>query len=255
MNLCTNSAHTMRETGGILEIGLDEVSVAGDIDQGDRLKPGKYLKISVIDNGHGISPEIQDRIFEPFFTTKPRGEGTGMGLAVIHGLISDMDGTITVTRGLDQGAAFHVFLPMLEGEQKDTLDEPVSAPKEGCARILFVDDEDGFRQSGKEILEQLGYLVVTATNGLEAHEIFRTASESFDLVITDMAMPKMTGLELVKKIRKENDVIPVILCTGYKDGINGDLQQSIGLCDILLKPILARELTESIPRALEKKAT
>lgn len=255
MNLCTNSAHAMREKGGVLEIGLAEVSVDGDSDTRDRLKPGRYLKISVIDNGHGISPEIQERIFEPFFTTKTRGEGTGMGLAVIHGLISDMGGAITVSSGLEQGAAFHVFLPKLEGEQSGAGDLRLSLPKEGSARILLVDDEEGFSQSGKEILEQLGYVVETAANGFEAYEIFRRTPGSFDLLITDMAMPKMTGLELAKKIRKENDALPIILCTGYKEGINGDLQQSIGLCDILLKPILARELTESIQRALDKRAT
>jgi PAS domain S-box-containing protein len=254
MNLCTNSAHAMRERGGVLEIGLAEVTVDGDNVTIDRLKPGRYLRIDVIDNGHGISPEIQERIFEPFFTTKTRGEGTGMGLAVIHGLISDMGGTITVSSEPGHGAAFQVFLPRFEGELSGDRDLPFSSPEEGCARILFVDDEEGFIQSGREILEQLGYLVVTAANGQEAYEIFRQNPGAFDLVITDMAMPKMTGLELAKKIR-EDAAIPIILCTGYKEGINGDLRQSIGFCDILLKPILASELTESIQRALDKEAT
>jgi PAS domain S-box-containing protein len=253
MNLCTNSAHAMREHGGILEICLDEVEVSGEDGRLDRLAPGRYVKLSVIDNGHGISPEIQERIFEPFFTTKPRGEGTGMGLAVIHGLVSDMGGAITVESSLGQGARFHVFLPELDGEKLVGQASPRHLPKEGRERILFVDDEEGFIRSCQDILEQLGYAVVTAANGLEAYEIFRQEPDSFDLVVTDMAMPKMTGLELAKKVKALNGSIPIILCTGFKEGITEDVKQYAGIYDILLKPVLARELTEAIQKALEMK--
>jgi|GEM_PF-959985 len=253
MNLCTNSAHAMQEHGGMLEIRLDEVQVSEENGQLDRIEPGRYVKLSIVDNGHGISPEIQERIFEPFFTTKSRGEGTGMGLAVIHGLVSEMGGAITVESRLGQGAGFHVFLPKLEGGNLDGRISTPCSPKEGSERILLVDDEEGFVRSGKEILEQLGYEVVTAANGLEAYEIFKKDPAFFDLVVSDMAMPKMTGLELVKMVKRIHANIPVILCTGFKEGINEDVKQYAGLCDILLKPVLARELTEAIQKALAMK--
>ena len=250
MNLSTNSAHAMRERGGVLEIRLDDAEVPGESGL-DRLSPGRYMKLSVIDNGHGISPEIQERIFEPFFTTKTRGEGTGMGLAVIHGLVSDMGGAIGVESRLGQGTGFHVYLPKMEGGNLDGQDAPRRMPKEGSARILLVDDEEGFMRTGQEILEQLGYAVVTAADGLAAFEIFKRNPSHFDLVVSDVAMPKMTGLELTKKIKMMRPAIPVILSTGYKEGIDDAVRQNLDICDILLKPVLARELTEAIQKALE----
>ena len=255
MNLCTNSAHAMRERGGVLEILLDEVPVDGESGRLDRLRPGRYLKLSVIDNGHGISPEIQERIFEPFFTTKTRGEGTGMGLSVIHGLVSDMGGAITVESHPGQGTGFHVFLPKLEGENLDGPDAPRSVPKAGSARILLVDDEEGFVRTAGEILTQLGYEVVTAADGQAAFEIFKEDPAHFDLVVSDVAMPKMTGLELTKKIKMTSPRIPIILSTGYKEGIDDAVKQNLDICDILLKPVLARELTEAIQKALETTTT
>ncbi len=195
-------------------------------------------------------PHMREMVLEMLFR-----EGTGMGLAVIHGLVNDMGGAIRVESRLGQGAGFHVFLPKLEGGNLDGQESPHCLPKEGSERILFVDDEEGFIRSGKEILEQLGYAVVTAANGLEAYEIFRQNPGSFDLVVSDMAMPKMTGLELAKKVKELNGRIPIILCTGFKEGINEDLKQNVGLYDILLKPVLARELTEAIQKALEMKTT
>ncbi|OGR20018.1 MAG: hypothetical protein A2X81_12170 [Desulfobacterales bacterium GWB2_56_26] len=255
MNLCTNSAHAMRQRGGVLEILLAEIVVAGENDGFDRLAPGSYMKLSVIDNGHGISPEIQERIFEPFFTTKTRGEGTGMGLAVIHGLVSDMGGAITVESQPGQGTVFHVFLPKLAGESRDGQGIPRRSLKAGSAEILLVDDEEGFVRTGKEILEQLGYTVVTAADGLTAFRIFKEDPARFDLVVSDVAMPKMTGLELTKKIKMMNPRIPVILTTGFKEGIDDEMKQNLDICAILLKPMLARELTEAIQKALKSKST
>ncbi len=269
MNLCTNSAHAMREKGGMLEIFLDDLKVVTDggcAEPFAGLPPGDYLQLSVVDNGHGISPEIQERIFEPFFTTKPRGEGTGMGLAVIHGLIRDMGGAISVVSRSDEGAAFHVCLPKYAGPGLDHGKGEPTAPAAGSARILLVDDEEGFRSSSREVLEQLGYQVAIAADGLEAYDIFMRRPHFFDLVITDLAMPKMTGLELTRRLKEKNPALPVILCTGHNEGLGEGLHHGLskgagkglnstgadsrGFHAILLKPVLAKELTAAIQGVL-----
>lgn len=255
MNLCTNSSHAMGDRGGVLEIIIDQIVLddSSNLQLRDLL-PGEYIKISVADCGHGIPADIIDRIFEPFFTTKARGEGTGMGLAVIHGIVRDMDGTITVESTLEKGSCFNIFLPNYQGVSKTT-ESPSYLPQKGSGNILFVDDEEGFLLTGKEILESLGYEVTTTTDGLEALKIFKRSTEYFDLVITDHDMPQMTGLNLAKEIRELRDDISIILCTGFSVDIDDSSKESSGISDVIMKPLLGKELAEAVQKKLTNTST
>lgn len=253
MNLCTNSAYAMQPQGGTLLIALDEVEL--EVDQHYRIRDlalGRYMKITVMDNGYGVKPEFIDKIFDPFFTTKPRGEGTGMGLAVIHGIVSDMDGAITVSSSPGEGSSFSVYLPVHIGDS-DVSTSRSMIPLQGSGKILFVDDEKGFLVSGKEILEGLGYEVKTASSGEESLLIFNENPDNFDLVITDLAMAKMTGFKLAEKLKETKSDIPVILCTGFSAGIDQSILDHREINDIVMKPLLAKELTDAIQRVLEIK--
>ncbi len=250
MNLCTNSAHAMEKTGGILEVRLDESTI--DSESGLEyagLKPGGYLRLTVIDTGEGIAKEIMGRIFEPFFTTKPRGEGTGMGLAMVHGIVKDLGGGISVMSEPGKGAVFHVFLPKQEGEAAELLMQH-GVPKPGKGKILFVDDEEGFIVSGSEILEQFGYEVAAARSAPEALGIFKSSPDEFDLVITDMIMPKMTGLELAKQLNEIRSGVPIILCTGFSAYVDDIVLGTSGIREMVMKPLLAGELADVIERVL-----
>lgn len=251
MNLCTNSAHAMQDQGGIIEITLDEVVFDADTNLPAReLEPGRYVKIEVRDQGHGIKPELIDKIFDPFYTTKRRGEGTGMGLAVIHGIVREIGGTITVVSSPGQGATFQVLLPFHCGSLDSAASRSMTL-NQGSGKILFVDDEEGFLLTGKEILESLGYDVVTASSGEESLLLFNENPDMFDLVITDLAMARMTGLKLAEKLTEIKKNIPVILCTGFSTLIDQSPQGQNGICEVIMKPLLAQELTDAIQRALK----
>ncbi len=252
MNLCTNAAHAMKSHGGLLEVTLDEVLLDNEahLSYGE-LVAGAYARLTVSDEGHGIKQEHIERIFEPFFTTKERGEGTGMGLAVIHGIVNDMHGAINVTSRPEIGSIFQVLLPRHHGEPPPST-AVLPMPAKGRGNILFVDDEKGFLTTGKEILEQIGYRVTTAVNGQEALAMFAADTDKFDLVITDLVMPKMTGLDLMQRLRKLQPGIKVILCTGFSDNILSINKGVVGITDIVMKPLLAGELTDAIERALKR---
>ncbi|MCP4024403.1 MAG: response regulator [Desulfobacteraceae bacterium] len=252
MNLCTNSAHAM-EHGGTLEIMLDDVEIDDDIQpEYQGMKPGEYLCLIIKDTGHGIKQEYMERIFEPFFTTKPRGEGTGMGLAMVHGIVTEMGGYIFVDSRTGKGSAFTIHIPVYEGE-------PMAFPaskvplKTGKGNILFVDDENGFLESGTEILQGHGYKVIAALSGEEALSQFESSSVNIDLVVTDMVMPKMTGLELALQVKELKPDMPVILCTGFSSGIGFKAKEDAGISEMVMKPILAHELIGAIERSLKIK--
>ena len=253
MNLCTNAAHAMKSRGGLLEVTLDETILDPDaaLRHGE-IASGPCIRLTVRDEGHGIREEHIERIFEPFFTTKERGEGTGMGLAVIHGIVKDMGGVIDVDSHPDKGSTFQVLLPRHQGVLSPA-EVVLPTPGKGRGVILFVDDEKGFLASGKEILEQIGYEVVTASDAREALTLFAAAPERFDLVITDLVMPRMTGLELIQRLRKMRPDIAVILCSGFSDDIMSINKRSTGIADVVMKPLLAGELTGAIERALNRR--
>jgi PAS domain S-box-containing protein len=256
MNLCTNAAHAMGDTGGVLNVDLSDVDL--DIDAAANfpgLKPGPYVRLTVSDTGHGIDGSILERIFDPFFTTKDKGKGTGMGLAVVHGIVKSYSGAITVYSEPEQGATFHVYFPRSErviGSSTGTGNGGPS-PAGGKEEILFVDDEKQLVNMGKQMLERLGYHVTPCTSSVEAIEAFRAQPQKFDLVITDQTMPNITGLELAKKLMEVRLDIPVILCTGFSEVILKEKNKAVNIRKILMKPIVAHDLAVTIRKVLDKK--
>ena len=251
MNLCTNAGHAMKEKGGIMEVSLTRLSVdqyfAGCHPD---LKPGEFVRLAVGDTGYGIAPEILPKIFEPYFTTKRRGEGTGLGLAVAQGILQAYGGTMTVYSEPGQGAIFHVYLPIIQEEAKPKVDKPESVTGED-ERILLVDDETSIAKMGKRILEQLGYRVETRTSPLDALDLFKTDPDQFDLIITDMTMPHMTGDSLAQELMKIRPDIPVILCTGFSEKMTGEKTKELGIKALIMKPIIRDELAFAIRKAIE----
>ena len=249
MNLCTNAEHAMRETGGTLEVGLDEVEISNENLPSPGLKPGLYLRLSVSDTGNGIPPEIRDRIFEPFFTTKNLGEGTGMGLSVVHGIIANHQGAITVESKLGQGTTFVIFLPRTDAIVESELSR--STPiKRRQARVLFVDDEESLTQLGQRMLHELGYEAIVCENSLKALEVFRTDPFHYDVVITDQTMPNLTGDALARELLNIRPELPIILCTGFSYTMTPEKAISMGIRAYLRKPILTHELAQTIHQIL-----
>jgi PAS domain S-box-containing protein len=254
MNLGSNAAHAMREKGGRLEIGLSEVSL--DEESASRqvdLKPGAYLRLTVKDTGHGMAPDVIARVFEPFFTTKKQGEGVGMGLAVVHGIIKSHGGAITVASRLGKGTTFTIYLPRIIGPPKAKEEAP-QAFAGGTERVLFVDDEDIQVRAMNKLLEHLGYRVVGLSDPGAALELFRRQPEAFDLAIMDQTMPSMAGIDLAREILRVRPGLPVILCTGYSETINEEDALASGISAFMLKPFSVKEIAETIRRVLPGKA-
>ena len=217
------------------------------------MKPGKFIRLMVKDTGCGMTPEATERIFDPFFTTKKVGEGTGMGLSVVHGIIKSHGGTIIVESSPGKGSAFSVFLPAIATEAADQANQ-AQLVITGNERILFVDDEDFQADIGKRMLERLGYRVTTRTKSLEALDLFRQTPDGFDLVITDMTMPDMTGDVLARKLISIRPDIPIIVCTGYSERINPDIVKEIGIKEMALKPVVMKDIAQMIQRVLANNA-
>jgi len=254
MNLGSNAAHAMREKGGVLEIGLTTVSL--DSESASRfigLKPGPYLCLTVRDNGHGMTPDVMERVFEPFFTTKKQGEGSGMGLAVVHGIVKGHEGAITVSSELGKGTEFAIYLPRVTGLRQAER-ETVEPYPTGTERILFVDDEDMQVRAMSKLLEHLGYKAVGLTDPLRALEAFRRHPRAFDMLITDQTMPNMSGGELAAEVLKIRPGLPVIICTGYSETLGEKEALAMGVKGFMLKPFSVREIAEVIRRVLSKKA-
>jgi PAS domain S-box-containing protein len=253
MNLCTNGAHAMGKKGGVLEISVTRDHFKKD----DRMpfpgmKPGNYVTLTVSDTGSGMKPEVLERIFDPFFTTKPHGEGTGLGLSVVHGIVKSHSGFIKVESEPGKGSVFHIYLPKLETQEGPAARERLVA-EGGKECILFVDDEDILVELNNERLTQLGYEVVATTSSLEALEIFKKEPRRFHLVITDYTMPDMTGVDLARRLLKIRNDIPIVLCTGYNDNISPDKANKAGIKGFLLKPQSKTELDLTIRRVLDAK--
>ncbi|MBU2627662.1 MAG: response regulator, partial [Proteobacteria bacterium] len=252
INLCTNAAHAMAEQGGRLEVNLEDIEIdLNTLTQYPSLSFGNYIKLSVSDTGHGIDPDIKDRIFDPYFTTKAMGKGTGMGLAVVHGIVKNHGGEIFVKSVPFKGTVFEIIFPAISKEIiiKDKADKLI--PK-GNERILLVDDEESLVAIGKRMLTRFGYTVETHTNPMEALNQFMQAPDKFDLVITDMTMPEMTGDNLIKEILKIKPGLPVILCTGYSEKITEQSAIQIGAKRYLEKPLNLQELATMVRETLDE---
>lgn len=254
MNLCTNAAHAMHEKGGALDITVSKTSLAeGDPAPVPEMMPGEYVVLEVRDAGPGINPETLERIFDPFFTTKKPGEGTGLGLSVVHGILTSYGGCIAVESEPGKGTVFRLYLPKIV-EQPGPEDQealPVAGGKE-C--LLLVDDEEILVELNKQRLSRLGYEVVATTSSLDALNIFRKEPDKFALVITDQTMPDLTGMDLAAELSKVKTNIPIILCTGNSDSVSLEEVREAGIKALLLKPVAKREMAEAIRRVLDAKS-
>jgi len=253
MNLASNAAYAMRTTGGVLEVHLDEGDITPHrVVAPPLLPPGPYLCLTIRDTGAGMTPEVMAQIFEPFFTTKGPGEGTGLGLAVVYGIITIHGGTITVASTPEEGTTFVIYLPRVAEEPpvRDHLAEPLPT---GTERILFVDDEEALSTLARETLVRLGYDVTVSTSSLDALAAFRATPLGFDLVITDQTMPAMTGETLVRELRRIHPDIPVILCTGYSPLMDAERAAVLGIDAFLPKPVAPETLTHTIRQVLTRR--
>ena len=251
MNLCTNAGYSMRQTGGVLELTIENVELDDTAVIVSELVPGSYLRMTVSDTGIGMDSEVLKRIFEPYFTTKPKGEGTGLGLAVIHGIVASYGGTIKVNSGVGKGSTFRIYLPSVSATVSQQTFSAHSTVARGIERILFVDDEPTITQMAQSMLEPLGYSVVSLTSSLEALELFRAQQDEFDLVISDMTMPQMTGIELAREIRKTGSKVPMVLCTGFSELVPEDTED-LGIEELMVKPILKKDMAKAIRRVLDR---
>jgi len=255
INLCTNAAHSMEKKGGTLELVLEnEILESGFISQITEPQQEYYIKLSVKDTGQGIEPHLLSNIFEPYYTTKSRGKGTGMGLALVHGIVHSHGGEITVESNVGKGTCFTVHLPLVDEkvESSDTATESTTYPG-GKERILCVDDEPALVDLMQSMLGSLDYQVIGFTNSIEAIAAFRNSPQDFDLVITDQTMPNMTGKELAKEILELRPDIHIILCTGFSDQINEYQAKKMGISAFLSKPIEMENFSITIREILGKK--
>ena len=250
MNLCINASQEMVQTGGILEISVDSVTLdEDDANKYPDLTQGHYVKVTVSDTGPGIDLEIIDRIFDPYFTTKEVGKGSGMGLAVVHGIIKNHSGSIIVDSQAGKGTTFTILFPVAT-EKPEIEFETINKLPFGTESILLVDDEKAIANTTGQMLERLGYTVQTKTDPVEALELFKAKPDRFDLVITDMTMPNMTGVNLSEKLKAVRFDIPVIICTGYSSLIDEEKAEELGITAYVMKPIVMSDIAQIVRKVL-----
>ena len=252
INLCTNAYHAMGK-GGSLSVSLENIYLDQESGLPDKsMRPGNYVRLTISDTGHGISTENLDKIFDPYFTTKDVDKGTGMGLSVVHGIIKSHEGSITVDSKIGRGTTFSIYLPAtIEGAEH--IEQEEQTTKLGTENILVIDDDKFIVDITQKILERFGYKVCSKTDPIEALELITSDPDQFDLVITDMTMPKMTGDQLAKEIINIRNDIPIILCTGFSDLIDEEKAQSIGIKAFLMKPMEANILSDTVRKVLDGK--
>lgn len=252
MNLCVNAGHAMREEGGTLDVSLTRVHLDARAIQGRDLKPGPYLKLSVKDTGCGIAAKDLSRIFDPYFTTRKKEEGTGLGLAVVQGIVKKYGGDIIVNSKPGKGSTFCVYLPVVLGLEGEKHHIGTTEAPHGNAHILFVDDERGLVESGRMQLEKLGYSVTARTSSIEALEYFKKNYGAVDLLLTDLTMPNMTGWQLSDQARRIKPELPVVLVTGFSDDIDDHHLKHHRIDALVMKPFVRKDIGETIQQVLEK---
>ena len=251
MNLCTNAGHAMGEEGGTLDVKLIRVEVDRQTaSQHHELHDGPHVRLTVTDTGCGMDSETLEHIFDPYFTTKEVGEGTGLGLSVVHGIVKTHGGAITVESEPEKGTTFHVYFPVIE-KDAETQEEDEGPLPTGNERILFVDDEQMILDIGKGILGELGYDVITKKCSVEGLELFRAEPDRVDLIITDMTMPKMTGDQLARELMKVRPDIPIIICTGFSPKISEEQAKEIGIKAFAMKPLVRRNMANVVRKVLD----
>ncbi len=254
MNLCTNAYHSMKEKGGTLGISLSQIEVTPEKYSAElNFKQRHYQVFEVSDTGHGIPEEVRGKIFEPYYTTKGNDEGTGLGLSMVHGIVQSLNGHITVCSELGIGSSFQVYLPSMESAPSPSIVSKHMPLPTGTENILLVDDKRVVLQSEKEMLEQLGYHVSCLTSSEDAFYLFQQKPNDFDLVVTDMTMPDMTGDELAKNVLSIRPDVPIVLCTGYSEKINKEKAQALGIRGFISKPVRLMDFAKTIREILDEK--
>ena len=253
INLITNACYSMGEAGGELKISLKEIELEQSELINLAMHPGVYVRVRISDTGVGMDSEVISKIFDPFFTTKEKGKGTGMGLTVVHGIIIGMGGCIKVESEIGKGARFDVYLPGTKSVKEVILNHDRTELKGGGEHILLVDDEDEILTLEKEVLEKLSYQISCHSSSVDALEAFRTAPDKFDLVITDMAMPNLSGDKLSEQLIKIRPDIPILLCTGFGEIMSPKEFGAIGIKGFLLKPVVMKDFAQKIREVLYEK--
>ncbi len=252
LNLVTNAVHAIKDNG-LIDIGLDLVHLEEkDVDYFPDMIPGSYAKLFVSDTGCGISKDNLTAVFDPYFTTKLPDKGTGLGLAVVHGIVKVHGGHITVYSELDKGTTFSVYLPVGKLPLHKPVMKPESKHTQGSEHILFVDDEPTIAKLQKRVLEKMGYTVTVKTSSVDALKTFRLSPDLFDLLITDMTMPEMTGDKLSQAVKNIRPDIPVIMCTGFSEIMSEKTAAGFALDRFLMKPIDSRTMGDAVRTALDK---
>jgi CheY-like chemotaxis protein len=251
MNLATNAYHAMEETGGELNVSLKEIELGEQDVLNPDMEPGPYACLTVADTGTGIEEKVKGKIFDPYFTTKEQGKGTGMGLSVIHGIVKSIGGSIQMYSELGRGTEFHAYLPVVISSFEQQEIPKKETFQRGTEQILLVDDEDAIVTMEKQMLERLGYSVVSRTSSVEALEAFKANPDKFDLVITDMAMPNMSGDKFASELVKIRPDIPILLCTGFSEKIPAGKANAMGIKGILMKPIIIKDFSNMIRKFLD----
>lgn len=254
MNIMTNAYHALAAGGGEIAVGLKEAPLGDPEAQEINLDPGSYVCLSISDTGRGISADHIGRIFDPYFTTKEQGKGTGLGLAVAYGIVKEHSGEIKAKSGIGKGSTFDVYLPVIEKPERQETTDRTTPHAGGRERLLVVDDEEPIVKLEKKMLERLGYHVTTHANSLDALEAFKANPYSFDLIISDMSMPHMTGDEFAKEVKLIRREVPVIICTGFSERIDAAKARAIGVSGFLMKPFVQSEIAETVRSALDDRA-
>jgi len=250
MNIATNAYHAMEDTGGELTIKLKEIEIGRSQLINSEMIPGLFACITIADKGIGMNKDLKNKIFDPFFTTKEKGKGTGMGLSVVHGIVTSMHGGIQIFSEPGEGTEFRIYFPIEKGNtgQKEKINQPLQG---GTEHILLVDDEEGIINMESKMLERMGYQVTPYSSSVEALEAFRRNYDNFDVVISDLAMPNMAGEKLASEMLKIRPNIPIILNTGFSDKLNPEIAKMIGIKGILMKPIVKSELAQTLRKVLD----
>ena len=243
MNICSNASHAMQGREGLLEVILErDYLTQGKDSSGRSIQPGPYARLTIRDNGHGMPPEVLDKIFEPYYTTKDVGEGSGIGLAVAHSIVTKLGGSIQVTSKLGEWTCFCILLPLVKSEPAEEKTQSLSPLPMGKGHVLLVDDEPTLVHMTMQMLARLGYNVSIASDGLEALNILESGDQHFDLLITDLNMPGLTGDKLAVHVRDAYPGLPILLCTGYSESLTRENAATMGISAVLPKPVDMRRL-------------
>jgi PAS domain S-box-containing protein len=251
MNLITNAYHAVQEKNGKIIVGLEEIKIDQINLIDTSIKPGKYLLFTVSDDGIGITEKLKNKIFEPYFTTKEQGKGTGLGLAVVYGIVKEYGGEIEMETEIGSGTTFRIYLPLIDESEDKSITEAKTELEMGHENILLVDDEPAVVRLEQQMLERLGYKISSHTSSLDAVEVFRSNPDAFDIIITDMTMPNMTGDQLAKEILSIKPDMPIIICTGFSERINKEQAGIIGIKGFLMKPIIKSDMAQMVRNVLD----